>query len=91
MDLLFNRYASPFLLLDNIIENCGFFKFIGEFLDITDKAECWEFFLHKVHDMSFNEFYESLTPQKPMTKNDFETVVRTSQEILNCEFEGVSL
>lgn len=91
MDLLFHRYASPFILLDCVIDNCGFLDFIGDFMKSSDKAECWEFFLHKVHDMSFNDFYESLTPQKPMTKQDFETVVKTSQDILNCEFEEVSL
>ena len=56
MDLLFKRYASPFILLDNLIlisSSSSFiddlFKFINE-----EKGEQtnWEFFLHKVFDKS---------------------------------------
>lgn len=54
MDLLFSRYASPFLLLDQMILTDRFSAFVSELLRIRneekDEQTLWEFFLHKVFD-----------------------------------------
>ena len=56
MDLVFKRYSSPFLLLDNLIENGKFLEFIAELLNDYQEEQLYEFWLHKVHDKSYEEF-----------------------------------
>ena len=64
MDLLFKRYASPFVLLDEYIASGSlsdfiddFFKFIGE--ENQEEAK-WQFFLHKVFDKSWKDFCDEM-------------------------------
>ena len=87
MDLLFTRYASPFVLLDNLIANASlstfiddFFKFIGE-----EKQEetTWEFFLHKVFDKSWKEFCEEIESTNKAEKIDIGATIKKSHDILN--------
>ena len=56
MDLLFKRYASPFVLLDGLILTSSSSDFIDDFLSFKSDDELWEYFLHKVFDMSWGEF-----------------------------------
>lgn len=81
MDLLYRRYASPFVLLDTVIECCGFSEFIDDFLDFSDQSECWEYFLHKVFDKSYNEFIDGLKPQPEMTVGEIETKIQKAYEV----------
>ena len=87
MDLLFTRYASPFVLLDNLIANASlstfiddFFKFIGE-----EKQEetTWEFFLHKVFDKSWKEFCEEIESTNKAEKVDVGATIKKSHDMLN--------
>lgn len=81
MDLLFKRYASPFLLLDELILSGGLDDFVGYMLEQISNDQEWEFFLHKVFDKTFREFKESLKEtEKPrgMTRSDVETTIRDS-------------
>ena len=62
MDLLSQRYASPFLMLDEFIRLNQLHEFICEVLNAmaeekTHKAR-WEFYLAKVVDMSFEAYVE---------------------------------
>nr|DAU07706.1 MAG TPA: hypothetical protein [Caudoviricetes sp.] len=44
----------------------------------------WEYFLHKVFDMSFNEFKESITIDAKtvgMSKSDLETTIQNSMSM----------
>ena len=45
MDLVFKRYSSPFLLLDNLIENGRFLEFIMELLDMHEEEQIYELWL----------------------------------------------
>ena len=84
MDLLFKRYASPFLLLDEIILTDKLTEFVSHIVDETNNEQEWEFFLHKVFDKSFREFKESLrTTERPreMSKLDIETTIKDSLDI----------
>lgn len=85
MDLLFSKYASPFLLLDGFILTGRFCDFMLEFIDIENEKTMWEFYLHKVHDMSFEEFKNSCSPRQtePQTDEELETTVQNSKSILN--------
>lgn len=96
MDLLFKRYASPLILLDNMIAGNRLFNFIVEFMqmcrDENEKEKEWEFFLHKVHDMSFEEFQRKIRQEAPEQKPEaaaatydeqyVETTIQNSRNIL---------
>ena len=95
MDLLFKRYASPFLLLDEIILTDKLTEFVSHIVDETNNEQEWEFFLHKVFDKSFREFKESLRiTERPreMSKSDIETTIKDSLDITQnfIPDEGVS-
>lgn len=85
MDLLFSKYASPFLLLDEVILNNRFCDFIVEIMDSENERKTWEFYLHKVFDKSYDEFKSSMssvqTEQIPET--DLETTILDSKNTLN--------
>ena len=87
MDLLFTRYASPFVLLDNLIANASlstfiddFFKFIGEEKQEETK---WQFFLHKVFDKSWKDFCEEIDSINKVEKIDLGATLNKSKNILN--------
>lgn len=82
MDLLFHRYASPFLLLDQIIPTGDFSEFVTTFLKINDEETQWQYFLAKVFDKSFDDFVESLKPQQGMTKKELGTTINDSMEMI---------
>lgn len=83
MDCLFERYGNPFLFIDTLIMSGRFTDFVLEFLEIQNEKMMWEFFLHKVYDKSFDEFKESITANKPVSKEQLETTVKDSKSILN--------
>ncbi len=89
MDLLFKRYASPFIFLDGYIQTGRFCEFIDELGEIFSKEEeeqkLWEVYLHKIWDKSFVEFREQLETDRNnrnMSKGDFETTITHSMNIL---------
>lgn len=93
MDLLFKRYASPFLLLDSYIEQCRLFDFVIEFFNIRNEEMTWEVWLHKVYDKSFDEFKNSIDTMEynEFSKEQIETTVKDSHNILiefNPNMEG---
>ena len=60
MDLLFKRYASPFVLLDGLILTNSLNDFVDDFFDFVTEDSEWDFFLHKVYDKSWGEFKDSI-------------------------------
>lgn len=87
MDLLFKRYASPFLLLERYIRAGRFSEFVNEFMSIQNEEMIWEVWLHRVFDMTFDEFKKaivsaSINSIKP-TKKQIETTLQTSKNILD--------
>lgn len=62
MDLLFRRYASPFILIDNLIATASLYDFIIKLDEIVNEERNWEFFLHKIYDKTWEEFKDSLKP-----------------------------
>lgn len=89
MDLLFKRYASPFLFINGMIQTGQFCDFVIDFIDTlndekNEKAE-WEFFLHKVWEKSFAEFKEDIKIEQDnqkMSESDIETTLKQTQNIL---------
>lgn len=90
MDLLSQRYASPFLIMDEFIRLHQFREFVYEVLKtISDerihKAR-WEYYLHRVYEMSFEDYVrECEKPRKGaeyMTNEEIGNVVKDSRDIL---------
>ena len=71
MDLLAKRYASPFLVLDEFIRLHQLHDFVVETLKTIAEERIhekrWEFYLHRVYDMSFEEYVREC--EKPQTQN----------------------
>ena len=87
MDLLFSRYASPFVLLDSLILTNSLNNFIDDFFDFVieerkEKTE-WEFFLHKVYDKSWGEFSDSIKQSDDHKPIDLGATLMKSKNILN--------
>ena len=89
MDLLYQRYASPFSFVDGMIQTCRFSEFVDSFLEKVGKEKeeklDWEYFLHKVWEGSYQEFKEEIKVNKQnqnMSKRTIETTVQDSLDIL---------
>lgn len=89
MDLLFKKYASPFLLLNGYIITNSFDDFIQYFIENEQKEKSdsveWEYYLHKVFDKSFYDWREELRNKNNnlnMDKEQIKTTVANSLSIL---------
>ena len=74
MDLLAQRYASPYLLLDDFIRLRQLRDFIADILTrIADEMvheKRWDFWLHRVEGMTFEEYVRKCEePQTPKQIN----------------------
>lgn len=90
MDLLSQRYASPFLIMDEFIRLQQLHDFVCEVLKrIADEKAYknrWEYYLHRVFDISFEEYERRCKmPQQSteyMTSQEVSNVVNASKELL---------
>ena len=87
MDLLFVRYASPFVLLDGLILTNSLNNFVNEFFNIINEERKeksqWEFFLHKVYDKSWNEFVNDIEQSENQTPIDLGATLVKSKNMLS--------
>lgn len=90
MDLLFKRYASPFLLLDVTIENGRFMAFLNELIATVNEEKIYDLWMHRVFNKGYEEFKKSVMKRssvraKPTTTNkeDIQKIVKNSFETLN--------
>ena len=90
MDLLFKRYASPFLFIDGMLQAGRFSAFVDDFMKTTNKEKedqiNWEYYLHRVMEGSFNDFVQSLKnteDDKNLSEATIETTVQYSLNLLN--------
>ena len=86
--MLYQRYSNPLMLLNQFVETGRLDEFVLEFIDIRnqemkEKVQ-WEYFLHKVFDMSWEEYASATkTPKKQEADMDkVEAQVKASLEIL---------
>lgn len=89
MDLLFKRYASPFLFIDGMIQAGRFTEFVENFVDTSNKEKqekaLWEYYLFREWERSFNDFKESVendSKNAAQSVYDIETTVQNSMNIL---------
>ena len=83
MDLLFKRYASPFILLDNLIATNSLTLFIIDMLDIVNEEKLLEYFMHKVFDKSWNDFIEEVKPKKTEKIDVGATLIKSKNMLKN--------
>ena len=83
MDLLFTRYASPFVLLDGLIITNSLNNFIDDFFDFVNEERNWEFFLHKVYDKSWSEFSKEIKQSENQKPVDLGATIVKSKNMLN--------
>lgn len=90
MDLLFKRYASPYLLVDQMLVTGDFFDFVIEVFQSNEDDRLWDFFLHKVEGKTFDEYKAEIFGNSNfgMTKNDIETTVSDSYSLIK-DFEPI--
>jgi len=61
MDLLFKRYANPYIFLDSMLESGCFDEAVSKIWKFDQEDISWEYFLHKVWDKSFDEFKNEIS------------------------------
>lgn len=82
MDLLYQRYASPFSFIDGMIQTGRFEEFVFEFIKLDNEQKEWEFYLHKIFDKSFAEFKSSVEVHSEPSNENLETIVQNSNSML---------
>lgn len=88
MDLLSQRYASPFLILDEFIRIHQLYDFVAEILKtiVDEKIHDirWQFYLHKVFDISFEEYVRRCEqPQhEEMSHQEIGNIINDSKKML---------
>ena len=94
MDLLFKRYASPFLLLDEMLLCGRFHEFVAELMKMhneeTENETLWDLYLHSAFlERSFVEFKNSLGIKEiEETVIDVETTLKETVNVWN-EFNNM--
>ena len=83
MDLLFVRYASPFVLLDGLILTNSLKNFVDDFFDFINEDREWEFFLHKVYDKSWSEFSNDMKQSENQKPVDLGATLVKSKNMLS--------
>lgn len=88
---MYQRYANPLELLDAMIDTGRLYEFVREVINIRNEEmedkTAWEVWLHRVFDMSWHEFRESLNDKSSTTKaapthERLTETVRTSAQML---------
>lgn len=91
MDLLSQRYASPFLILDDFIRLHQLYEFTLEVMGIMaeeKKHEArWQYYLHKVYNMTFEDYVKACDSQSEkeqnMTHEEIGNIINDSKMILD--------
>ena len=90
MDLLSQRYANPYLILDDVIRLGQLHEFTLETMrtiaqDNIQKSR-WEYYLHKVWDMSFEDYVAACEKKEPeektISKEEAIRIIQASNSIL---------
>ena len=83
MDLLFTRYASPFVLLDGLILTNSLNNYVDDFFGFINEDREWEFFLHKIYDQSWSEFSKEIEQSENQKPVDLGATLVKSKNMLN--------
>lgn len=89
MDLLSQRCANPYLVLDDFIRLGQLHEFSIETMKLIADEKIqnirWDYYLHKVWDMSFEDYVASCEEKQPdevIKQEDAVKIIRDSNSIL---------
>lgn len=90
MDLLAQRYASPFLMLDEFIRTKQLHDFTIEVLNLIAEEKIhdarWQFYLHRFIEMPFEDYVklceESTKEQKGISHEEIGNTINESKMML---------
>ena len=91
MDLLHQRYASPFSFMGAMMQSGRFSEFVDEFVQKHNEEHkertLWEFYLHKVDnpEVTFKDFIDEIETNENlqnMTDDDKASALQTAMNIL---------
>lgn len=87
MDLLFSKYASPFLFVEQVMSLNRLSEFVDEIMNLDNENKMWQLYLSCLSNPysevgSFNEFKEKII--RPVKNNDIdlEATVKNSFDVL---------
>lgn len=89
MDLLFKKYASPFILLDMMLQLDRLDEFVTTLINEENEQKLWELYLHHGWlNKSFEDFKKEVLVPAANTSNkanekEIEATINHSKEILN--------
>ena len=90
MDLLAQRYASPFLMLDEFIRTKQLHDFTIEVLNLIAEEKThnarWEYYLHRFIDIPFEEYVkqceERMKEPKGISHEEIGNTINESKKML---------
>lgn len=83
--MLFRRYASPYLILDEVISGFRFCEFIDYIISDHKEQQQWDYWLHRVYGMSFSEYKQLCEkPKESYSMTDYQVskVMSDTKKIL---------
>ena len=84
MDLIFKRYSSPFIFLENLIENNKFYDGVHTIWNKANDDKLWELYLHSMSEKSFTDWKNELTYKDETPKEEnLEVAKIKARNILN--------
>ena len=91
MDLIFKRYPSPLFFLDYCLENSSLDEVVMFIYEQTNEDKYWQMYLSTLplNDKSYNDWKKevkggtSTSNDTNFTKEDADTVIKNSQDILS--------
>ena len=89
--MVFKRYASPMILIGQMIRARRLAEFVNEFIQIhnkeTEESVTWDVWLHRVFDMGYQEFLDKTSSKKEseetLSDDDLKATVQESMGIIN--------
>ena len=91
MDLLFSKYASPFLFVEQVMSLNRLSEFVNEIMNLDNENKIWQLYLSCLSNPysevgSFNEFKKKITQPVKNNDIDLEATVKNSFDVLK-DFE----
>ena len=91
MDLMAQRYADPYLILDDFIRLGQLHNFSIEAMRMIAEEKVnenrWQYYLHRVWNMSFEEYVSACEKKEPemsvMQKEEALQIIQNSNSILD--------
>lgn len=89
--MLAQRYANPYLIIDDFIRNGQLHDFTAEIMKTIAEEKIhdarWQFYLHKVFDMSFDDYVARCentvkSKEEGMTHEQIGNVIEDSKKML---------